>query len=172
MVRDLKTVGRDLFNNLPIQTSDLHDNVELSKHSYIPVIAQKGTGTKHLFWGGGVEHADYPTGWRGIDLQVADDDGGTNAAAAEGMGRFAVYPDEDFDIPKATGDEMPLSYYRDEIGKSTGDRDMFGLRKPGARKDEFIVWEVKIDPSQHGMQTYQEGSGVDVTASKRDLTDN
>jgi len=158
--RDLVPVGATFGSRRPVQGSDFEDNKTLTHHAYLPVFDKRATKTRWLHWGYGVNNADADPGRHGCDLQVADDDAGTNQADAKGRARFAVYPDEEMDVPKATGDVFTLSELRDFENVNARERELFPAMKPGAKTDEVIVFEVEIDESQAGKVVYAEGSAA------------
>lgn len=167
MTRNLSPIGARYGSKEPNTASDLEDNRELTQHAFLPVLKQRGTNKRFYHWGVGVENADTNVGRLSMDLQVADDDGGTNQADAAGLARFAVYPDEpDKSEPKATGDTYTLSELRDLSTLNHRDRDLFPVTKPGASKDEYLVLEVKIDASQQGKVVYAEGSSITAPMSE------
>lgn len=167
MTRQLSPVGARYGSKEPNTSSDLIDNRQLTQHAYIPIFQQQGTNKRYYHWGVGVEDADTNVGRLSMDIQVADDDGGTNQADAEGKARFAVYPDDpQKSEPKATGDTYTLDELRDLSALNHRDRDLFPVMKPGAAKDEYLTLEVKIDQSQEGMVTYTEGSTVTAPMSE------
>jgi hypothetical protein len=168
MVRNLQPIGARYGSKRPNTADDLIDDRTLSQHSFIPVIEQEGTSTRYFHWGVGIENADTNVGRLSLDLQVADDAGGTNAADAKGIARFAVYPDDPAiaDGPKAVGDAYTLAELRDLAALNHRDRDLFPVMKPGASQDEYLVLEVKLDASQDGQVVYAEGSSVTAPYSE------
>lgn len=171
MAQNFYTVGsvsRTFGTKKPTTASDLEDNRQLTQHSFIPVLEQRGTSTRYYHWGYGMENDNTNVGRLSLDLQVADDDGGTNQADAVGRVRFAVYPDdpEIADGPKATGDEYTLGELRDLSNLNHRERDLFPQFAPGASQDEYLVLEVKIDASQEGKEVYAEGSSVTAPISE------
>jgi len=167
MTRQLQPIGARYGAQEPNTSSDLIDNRELTQHAFIPIFSQRGTQKRYYHWGVGVENADMNVGRLSADIQVADDDSGTNQADAEGVARFAVYPDEpDKSEPKATGDTYTLDQLRDLDALNHRDKDLFPVMKPGASKDEYLVLEVKIDSSQEGKMLYAEGSSITAPMSE------
>lgn len=163
----LTPIGARYGSKEPLTSDDLIDNRKLTQHAYLPVVEQKATNKRFYHHGVGPEDADRNPGRLSMDLQVADDDGGTNQANAKGKARAAVYPDEPGKSqPKATGDTYTLSELRDLDALNTRDKDLWPVQKPGASKDEYLVWEVEIDASQEGMMVYAEGSSIDAPISE------
>lgn len=168
--RPLTPAGGTVGTRKHFNASDIIDNRDLTQHAFVPIIEQVSTKTRHYFHGYGVDDADTAVGRLGLDLQVADDDSGTNQANAKGTARAAVYPDEQADVPKATGDEWSLAELRDLDGNALRDKELWPTMKPGADQDEMIVWEVEIDSSQEGMQVYAEGSSALIHYTERKLS--
>lgn len=167
MTGSLSPIGARYGTKEPNTSSNLEDNKVLSQYAFLPILLQRGTNKRFYHWGVGVENADTNVGRLSLDIQVADDDGGTNQADGEGIARFAVYPDEpEQSEPKATGDKYTLEELRNLSNLNHRDRDLFPVMKPGASKDEYLALEVKIDPSQQGKQVYAEGSSVTAPMSK------
>ncbi len=167
MTRQLSPIGSRYGNKEPNTAADLEDNRNLTQHAFLPILLQKATNKRYYHWGVGVEDADTNVGRLSMDIQVADDDAGTNQANAKGKARFAVYPDvPDKSEPKATGDTYTLSELRDLAALNHRERDLFPVMAPGASKDEYLTLEVKIDPSQEGKQVYAEGSSVTAPMSE------
>jgi hypothetical protein len=167
MSRDLTPIGARYGTKKPLKNSDIEDNKVLSQHSFIPIFERKATNKRYYHVGQGIENNDTNVGRFSADIQVADDDAGTNQANAEGVGRWAIYPDDpEISEPKATGDEYTLSELRDLAALNTRDKDLLPVMKPGASKDEYVVFEVKIDASQNAMQTYAEGSTISAALSE------
>jgi hypothetical protein len=159
--RQLQNIGAKYGTKKPLSDSDIIDNRDLTQHAFISVVEQQGTRKRYYHVGSGVENADTNVGRFSMDLQVADDDGGTNQADAEGTARFAVYPDDPADSsPKATGDEFTLAELRSLDGLNHREKALLPVQKPGAAQDEYVVLEVQIDSSQEGKQVYQEGSSL------------
>lgn len=159
MTRDLTETGFKVGTKTPVSDSDIIDNRTLTQHAFVPVLEQAGTKKRWYHVGSGVENADTNVARFSMDLQVADDDGGTNQANAEGTARWAVYPDEPgASEPKATGDEFTLAQLRDLDSNNHRDKALLPVQKPGAQQDEYVVLEVEIDSSQEGMMVYQESS--------------
>lgn len=167
MIRQLSPIGARYGSKEPNTASDLLDNRSLTQHAFLPVMEQRGTQKRYYHWGVGIENAETNVGRLSMDLQVADDDGGTNQANAKGLARFAVYPDDpEKSEPKATGDTYTLDELRDLSALNTREKDLFPVMKPGASKDEYLALEVKIDASQEGNQVYAEGSTVTAPMSE------
>lgn len=167
MTRQLSPIGARYGTKEPNTSADLEDDRALTQYTYLPILMQQGTNKRYYHWGMGVEDADTNVGRLSMDIQVADDAAGTNAAAAKGKARFAVYPDDpEKSEPKATGDTYTLSELRDLAALNHRDRDLFPVMKPGAAKDEYLTLEVKIDPSQEGQVVYAEGSSVTAPMSE------
>lgn len=161
MARQLTPINRNYGSKVPLSTSDLIDDREVTQHAYIPVVEKRATRKRWYHVGSGIENADTNVGRFSMDLQVADDAAGTNAANAIGTARFAVYPDEPSrSEPKATGDEFTLGELRDLSTLNHREKALLPVQKPGARHDEYVVLEVKIDASQEGQVVYQEGSSL------------
>jgi hypothetical protein len=161
MTDDLYPIQKRFGTKDPLEDGDLIDNRVLSQHSFIPIFERQGTNKRYYHVGTGIENADTNVGRLSADIQVADDDGGTNQANAKGVGRFAVYPDDpEKSEPKATGDHYTLSELRDWAALNTRDKPLLPLMAPGASKDEYVVFEVKIADSQNAMRTYAEGSTI------------
>jgi hypothetical protein len=167
--RQLTGIGGNVGTRKTFTDADLIDNQELTSHAFIPVITKQGTPTRHYFHGFGADDAETRVGRLGFDLQVADDDAGTNAAAAKGTARPAVYPDDNFDVPVAVGDEYTLDELRDWQSNSEREKELFPAMKPGAFQERYLVWEVKIDSSQEGKIVYQEGSAGKVHYTERKI---
>lgn len=166
-VRTLTPIGSRIGSKYPLTSDDLEDNRGLTQHAFIPILLQQGTNKRYYHWGVGVEDAETNVGRVSMDLQVADDDAGTNQANAVGTARFAVYPDEpDRSEPKATGDEYTLAELRDLSSLNHRERDLFPAMKPGAAKDEYCTIDVKIDSSQSSKIVYAEGSTVTAPLSE------
>lgn len=167
MTRQLTPIGSRYGSQEPVSASDLIDNRVLTQHAFLPVIEQKGTNKRFYHWGSGVENADTNVGRLSADIQVADDDAGTGAAAAVGTARFAVYPDDpEKSEPKATGDTYTLDQLRSWDADKFREKALQPVTKPGAAKDEYLTLEVKIDSSQEGMMVYAEGSSVTAFMSE------
>lgn len=133
MTRQLSPIGARYGSKEPNTTSDLIDGRELTQHTYLPILLQKATNKRYYHWGVGVEDADRNVGRVSMDIKVADDTDGTNSVDAEGLARFAVYPDEPSKSePKATGDTYTLDELRDLSALNHRDRDLFPVMKPGA----------------------------------------
>lgn len=162
----MQPVGFTLGTRKSFTTADLDDNKSLTQHTFIPVIEQRATSTRFYNHGYGENDSKTNVGRLGMDLKVADDDAGTNSADAKGIARPAIYPDDNFDVPKDYGDEYTLAELRDQMSLNARDRTLWPVQKKGASKDEYIVWEVKIDPSQEGMVVYQEGSDLSINFSE------
>lgn len=161
MTRQLSPIGSRYGTKEPVTKDDLEDNRALTQHAYLPILMQKGTNKRYYHWGVGIENADTNVGRLSMDIRVADDDEGTNAAPAAGKARFVVYPDvPEKSEPKATGDTYRLDELRDLASLNHRDRDLFPVMKPGASKDEYLALEVKIDSSQEGMVVYAENSTI------------
>lgn len=167
MARDLVPIGARYGTKKPLANSDIEDNKVLSQHSFIPIVEQKATNKRFYHVGSGIENADTNVGRFSADVQVADDDAGTGQANAVGIGRFAVYPDDpEISEPKATGDEYTLAELRDLAALNTREKELLPVMKPGASKDEYVVFEVKIDSSQNAMMTYAEASTISGSLSE------
>jgi hypothetical protein len=168
MSRNLTPIGARIGSKKPLEDSDIEDNKVLSQHSFIPITEQQATNKRWYHVGSGIENADTNVGRFSADIQVADDDSGTNQADAKGVGRFAVYPDDpEISEPKATGDEYTLAELRDLSTLNTREKELLPAMKPGASKDEYVVFEVKIDESQNSMMTYAEASSISGSLSER-----
>lgn len=164
----LTPIGGSIGNAYPLSDGDVIDNRTLTQHAFVPVVEQQATKKRWYHVGRGIEHADRNVGRFSVDLQVADDDGGTNQANAKGTGRWAVYPDEpDRAEPKATGDEYTLAELRDADANDHDGKLLLPAMKPGVQQDEYAVFEVQIDSSQEGKQVYQEGSSFNGVLSER-----
>lgn len=167
MTRQLSPIGARYGSKEPNTKSDLEDGRSLTQHSFLPVLLQRATNKRYYHWGVGVEDADTNVGRLSMDIQVADDESGTNQADAVGLARFSVYPDDpEKSEPKATGDTYTLSELRDLASLNHRDRDLFPVMKPGASKDEYLTLEVKIDASQEGKQVYADGSSITCPMSE------
>ncbi len=167
MTRQLSPIGARYGAKEPNTKSDLEDGRSLTQHTFLPILLQRATNKRYYHWGVGVEDADTNVGRLSMDIQVADDTGGTNQADAEGQARFAVYPDDpEKSEPKATGDTYTLDELRDLASLNHRDRDLFPVMKPGASKDEYLALEVKIDASQEGKVVYASGSSVTAPMSE------
>lgn len=167
MAGSLVPIGNRFGTQEPVTASDLIDNRVLTQHAFLPIIEQKATSKRWYHWGSGIENNDTNVGRLSADIQVADDDAGTNAAAAKGSFRFAVYPDEPGQTePKATGDTFTLAQLRSWSADKFRQKALFPVLKPGASKDEYLTGEVKIDASQEGQMVYAEGSSVTAFMSE------
>lgn len=161
MSQQLQNINARIGNTVPVTDGDLIDNRTLTQHAFVPIYEKQGTSKRYYHVGAGVENNDTNVGRFSLDLQVADDDSGTNDAAAKGSARWAVYPDEpDESEPKATGDEFSLAKLRDWDALNHREKGLLAAKKPGAAKDEYVVLETKIDSSQEGQMVYAEGSSI------------
>ena len=160
MTRQLSPIGARYGSKEPTTADDLEDGRELSQHTFLPVLLQQGTNKRYYHWGVGIENADMNVGRLSTDLKVTPD-GGTTVNDAVGVARWAVYPDDpEKSEPKATGDTYTLSELRDLSALNTRDKDLFPVMKPGASKDEYLAFEVKIASSQQGQAVHAAGSSV------------
>jgi len=168
MVRNLMPIGARYDSKSPHTASDLEDGKSLTQHAFVPILEEKGTSTRYFHWGVGIENNDTNVGRLSLDLQVADDVSGKNQANAQGIARFAVYPDdpEIADGPKAVGDSYTLNELRDLAALNHRERDLFPVKKPGASQDEYLVLEVQLDASQEGKVVYADGSTVTAPYSE------
>lgn len=167
MTRQLQPIGARYGTKEPNTASDLEDNRALTQHAFLPILLQKATNKRFYHWGVGIENAKTNVGRLSMDIQVADDNAGTNQANGKGLARFAVYPDDpEKSEPKATGDTYTLAELRDLAALNHRGRDLFPVMKPGASKDEYLALEVKIDASQEGKVVYAEGSSVTAPMSE------
>lgn len=165
--RQLMAIGARLGSKEPVTADDLINGRELTQHAYIPVLLQRGSTRRYYHWGVGVENAETNVGRVSSDVQVADDDTGTNQADGVGKARFAVYPDEPGrSEPKATGDAYTLDELRDLAALNHRERDLFPVQKPGAAKDEYLAFEVRIDSTQEGQVLYADGSSITAPMSE------
>lgn len=161
MTRQLRNIGGRIGSTYPVDEGDVIDNRSLTQHSYVPVLEQRASRKRWYHVGSGIENAETNVGRFSLDLQVADDDAGTNQANAKGRARWAIYPDEpDRSEPKATGDEFTLSQLRDLDSNNHDGKALLPAQKPGAQQDEYVVLEVQIDESQEGQLVYAEGSSL------------
>lgn len=154
MARDLVPIGARYGTKKPLKNGDIITGKTLSQHSFIPIVEQKATNKRFYHVGSGIENADTNVGRFSADVQVTPDSG-TTINAGKGIGRFAVYPDDpEISEPKATGDEFSLAELRDLSALNTRDKSLLPVMKPGASKDEYVVFEVKIDSSQNATDTH------------------
>jgi len=172
MTRQLEAIGARYGSQEPVQSGDLIDGRSLTQHAFLPVFEQKGTQKRYYHWGSGVENADTNVGRLSADIQVADDADGTNAEDAEGKARFAVYPDDpEKSEPKATGDRFALDQLRSWSTDKFREKALQPVQKPGASKDEYLTFEVKIDESQEGKVLYRDGSSITAFMSEVQVQD-
>lgn len=165
--KDLTPIEAEFGTREPVTAGDLNDDLTVSEHAYLPIFDREATKTKFLHLGYGIPDADKRVGRHSLDLQL--DDGSGTIEPAEGMIRFAVYPDADLDEPKATGDKFTASELRDQSTLNSRDREMFPAMKPGARDDEVIVAEYEAAPGETGYSVSASDSSAEFHVTERSI---
>lgn len=165
--RDLTPVGQEFGKRTPVTAKEFIDGREVTEHANIPFYERRATRTTFLHLGYGEDSDEGRVGRHAIDLKLVDDSGAT--VDAQGTVRFAVYPDEEADEPKATGDEFTAGELRDQMQLNTRDRELFPVMKPGAQMDEVIVAEYEADPSETGYTFDASSSSAEFHITERSI---
>lgn len=142
-------------------TNDLEDGQVVSQERFVTAFEIQSDRSTKYAPGYGYKNVQYAEGFADLDMQVADDTAGTNAADATGTFRWEYYSDSDKESLEFASGTFRASNLRAAVAESFRDKIVMNQLSPIVNEDGYLVLAYKGAAAEDGQVLYQGGTSED-----------